>query len=180
MMGENERSVTYVLPITLQNGYQYVLCSPSVKISKLVIRCGAQKLQVDVAAYKPSCLMLDWFCFSLQVCGGWFEVPEADLRFLNWKSREGDGTPLQHSRLKNPMDGRAWWSAVHGVAKIRTRLSDFTFSFHFHSLEKEMATHSSVLAWRIPGTGEPGGLSSMGVGHDWSNLAVAVACLDYC
>ena len=60
------------------------------------------------------------------------------------------------------MDGGAWWAAVHGVAKSGTRLSDFTFTFHFHALEKEMATHSSVLAWRIPGTGEPGGLPSMG------------------
>ena len=71
--------------------------------------------------------------------------------------------------LENPMDGGAWWAAVHGVARGRTRLSDFTFTFHFHALEKEMATHSSVLAWRIPGTGEPGGLPSMGshrVGHD--------------
>ena len=59
------------------------------------------------------------------------------------------------------MDGGAWWAAVHGVAKSRTRLRDFTFAFHFHALEKEMATHSSVLAWRIPGTGEPGGLPSM-------------------
>ena len=61
---------------------------------------------------------------------------------------------------KIPMDGGAWWAAVHGVAKSRTRLSDLTFTFHFHALEKEMATHSSVLAWRIPGTGEPGGLLS--------------------
>ena len=66
---------------------------------------------------------------------------------------EGDGTPLQCSCLESPMDGGAWWAAVHGVAKSRTRLSDFTFTFHFHALEKEMATHSSVLAWRIPGTG---------------------------
>ena len=76
------------------------------------------------------------------------------------------------------MDGGAWWAAVHGVAKSRTRLSDFTFTFHFHALEKEMATHSSVLAWRIPGMGEPGGLPSMGshrVGHDWSDLAAAAA-----
>ena len=75
------------------------------------------------------------------------------------------------------MDGGAWWAAVHGVAKGWTRLSDFTFTFHFHPLEKEMAIHSSVLAWRIPGTGEPGGLPSMGshrVGHDGSDLAVAV------
>ena len=79
-----------------------------------------------------------------------------------------DGTPLQCSCLENPMDGGAWWAAVHRVAKSRARLSDFTFTFHFHALEKEMATHSSVLAWRIPGTVEPGGLPSMGshrVGH---------------
>ena len=82
---------------------------------------------------------------------------------------EGNGTPLQYSCLENPMDGGAWWAAVHGVAKSRTRLSNFTFTFHFHALEKEMATHSSVLAWRIPGTGEPHGLPSMGshrVRHD--------------
>ena len=76
------------------------------------------------------------------------------------------------------MDRGAWWPAVHGVAKSQTRLSDFTFTFHFHALEKEMATHSSVLAWRIPGSGEPPGLLSMGshrVGHDWSDLAAAAA-----
>ena len=73
---------------------------------------------------------------------------------------EGNGTPLQYSCLENPMDGRVWWAAVHGVAKSQTRLSNFTF--HFHELEKEMATHSRTLAWRIPGTVEPGGLPSMG------------------
>ena len=76
---------------------------------------------------------------------------------------EGNGTPLQYSCLENPMDGGGWWAAVHGVAEGRTQLSDFTFTFHFHALEKEMATHSSVLAWRIPGTEEPGGLPSMGL-----------------
>ena len=89
---------------------------------------------------------------------------------------EGNGTPLWYSCLENPMDGGAWQAAVHGVAKSQTRLSNFTFTFHFPSLEKEMATHSSVLAWRIPGTGEPGGLPSMGshrVRHDWSDLAAA-------
>ena len=82
---------------------------------------------------------------------------------------EGNGTPLQYSRLENPMDGGAWWAAVHGVAESRTRLSDFTFTSHFHTLEKETATHSSVLAWRIPGMREPGGLPSLGshrVGHN--------------
>ena len=96
---------------------------------------------------------------------------------------EGSGTPLQYSCLENPMDRGAWWAAVHGVAEGRTQLSDFTFTFHFHALEKQMATHSSVLAWRIPGMGEPGGLPSMGshrVGHDWSNLAAAIAAVgDY-
>ena len=82
---------------------------------------------------------------------------------------EGNATPLQYSCLENPMDRGAWQAAVHGVAKSRARLSDFTFTFHFPALEKAMATHSSVLAWRIPGTGEPRGLLSMGlhrVRHD--------------
>ena len=90
------------------------------------------------------------------------------LRELD-RHREGNGTPLQHSCLENPMGGGAWWAAVHGVAKSQARLRDFTFTFHFHALEKEMAAHSSVLAWRIPGKREPGGLPSMGshrVGHD--------------
>ena len=80
-----------------------------------------------------------------------------------------NGTPLQYSCLENPMDGGAWCAAVHEVAESWTQLSDFTFTFHFHALEREMATHSSVLAWRIPGTAEPEGLPSMGshrVGHN--------------
>ena len=76
-------------------------------------------------------------------------------------SGEGNGTPLLYSCLENPMDGEAWWAAVHGVVKSWTQLSNFTFTFHFHALEKEIATHSSVLAWRIPGMEEPGGLPSM-------------------
>ena len=82
---------------------------------------------------------------------------------------EGNGTPLLYFCLENPMDGGACKAAVHGVAKSQTQLSDFTFTFHFHVLEKEMAAHSSVLAWKILGVGEPGGLPSMGshrVGHD--------------
>ena len=89
---------------------------------------------------------------------------------------EGNGNPLQYSCLENPMDGGAWKAAVHGVTKSQTWLSDFTF--HFHALEKEMATHSSVLAWIISGTAELDGLPSMGshrVGHDWSDLAAAAA-----
>ena len=100
-------------------------------------------------------------------------LPQEDF-FLNYgKIRitfgEGNGKPLQDSCMENPMDGGAWWAAVHGVAKSQTGLSNFTFTFHFHALEKEMATHSNVLAWRIPGTVEPGGLPSMGShrgGHD--------------
>ena len=87
---------------------------------------------------------------------------------------EGNGTPLQYSCLENPMDRGAWWDVVHGVTESRTRLSNFPFTFHFHALEKEMATHSSVLAWMR----EPGRLPSMGlhrVGHDWSDLAAAAA-----
>ena len=103
---------------------------------------------------------------------------ERNLRALArlWSSRnlgsrpgEGNGTPLQYSCLETPMDGGAWRAAVRGVAKSQTRLSDFTFTFHFHALEKERATHSSILAWRIPGTAEPGGLLSLGlhrVGND--------------
>ena len=118
--------------------------------------------------YLPVCL-----CVLLYyLIGFWFPL----VRF----SGEGNGTPLQYSCLENPpsQDGGAWWAIVHGVAQIRTRLSDFTFTFHFHVLEKEMATHSSVLAWRIPGMAEPGGLPSMGshrVGHNWSDLAAAAA-----
>ena len=91
------------------------------------------------------------------------------LGLISLLDGEGNGTPLQYSCLENPMDGGAWWAAVHGFAKSRTRLSDFAFTFHFPALEKAMATHSSVLAWRISGTGEPHGLPSMGshrVGHD--------------
>ena len=105
-------------------------------------------------------------------------IPSPFLDHINRFHLEGNGTPLQYSCLENTMGGGAWQAAVHGVAKSRTRLSDFTFTFHFHTLEKEMATHSSVLAWRIPGTGELGGLPSMGshrVKRDWSDLAAAVA-----
>ena len=93
------------------------------------------------------------------------------------KAGEGNGTPLQYSCLENPMDRGAWWAAVHGVARSWTQLSDFPFTFHFHALEKEMATRSIVLAWRIPGTEKPGGLPSMGshrVGH-FSDLAATAA-----
>ena len=89
-----------------------------------------------------------------------------------------DGTPLQCSCLENPRDGGACWAAVQGVAKSQARLSDFTFTFHFHPLERVVAIHSSILAWRIP---EPGGLPSMGshrVGHDRSDLAAVAAAAE--
>ena len=116
-------------------------------------------------------------CLYLQTCQGGNDH-QGNWRVLQIRAGGGNGTPLQYSCLENPMDGGAWKTAVHGVAEGWTRLSDFTFTFHFHALEKEMATHSSVLTWRIPGTAEPGGLPSMGlhrVWHDWSDLAAAAA-----
>ena len=101
-----------------------------------------------------------------------------DTRHVGWR-RQWHPTPVLLPGKSH--EWRSMVAAVHGVAKSRTRLSDFTFTFHFHALEKEMAAHSSVLAWRIPGTGEPGGLLSMGshrVGHDWSDLAAAAAAKD--
>ena len=102
----------------------------------------------------------------------------SDNQLLKPSFREGNGTPLQYPCLENPMGGGAWWAAVHGVSKSRTRLSDLTFTFRFHALEKEMATHSSVLASRIPEMVEPDGLPSMRshrVGHNWSDLAAVAA-----
>ena len=110
-----------------------------------------------------------------------FRVLCSEVSWINsyyWYIREGNGTPLQYSCLENPMDGGAWKAVVHRVAEGCTWLSDFTLTFRFHALEKEMATHSSVLAWRIPGMGEPDGLPSVGsyrVGHDWSNLAAELS-----
>ena len=107
-----------------------------------------------------------WIAWSLQLPRNWCYY------YYHWR-RQWHPTPVLLPGKS--MDRGAWWAAVHGVAKSRTRLSDFTFTFHFYALEKEMATHSSVLAWRIPGMGELGGLPSMGshrVGHDWSDLAL--------
>ena len=114
--------------------------------------------------------MLGWFCLAHEWHGlihAQLVSPHPHLR----STREGDGTPLQYSCLENPMDPQS-------MGSLRVGHDWATFTFHFHALEKEMATHSSVLAWRIPGTGEPGGLPSMGsrrVGHDWSDLAAAAA-----
>ena len=153
-------------------------------------------------SHKGSPRILEWVAYSFSSRSSWprnrtgVSCIEGEF-FTNWAIREapiytlllllsiyttmykiggGNGNPLQYSCLENPMDGGAWWAAVHDVTKSRTRLSDFTLTFHFHALEKEMATHPSILAWRIPGTVEPGGLPSMGshrVGHDWSDLVVA-------
>ena len=113
---------------------------------------------------------MGWRPWRLRIKSLYFEknLP-LNCQVLCGLSGKGNGTPLQYSCLENPMDEGAWWAAVHGVAKSRTRLSNYTFTFHFHALEKEMATCSSVLAWRIPGTGKPSGLTSIGshrVGHD--------------
>ena len=112
--------------------------------------------------------------WSLVGCSPWGRVESDTTEQLHFHFSlscigEGDGNPLQCSCLENLRDGEASWAAVCGVAQSWTQLSNFTFTFHFHALEKEMATHSSVLAWRIPGTGEPGGLPSLGshrVGYD--------------
>ena len=111
---------------------------------------------------------------------GWLcEINNQTVISISWECfGEGNGKPLQYSYLENPMDGGAIRLQPIGVAMSWIQLSDFTFTFHFHTLEKEMATHSSVLAWRIPGMAEPGRLPSMGshrVGHDWSDLAAAAA-----
>ena len=104
---------------------------------------------------------LEWMASLSFFSHGWSSRLSWSSLHYGW-TREGNGTPLQYSCLENPMDGGAWWAAVHGVAKSRTQLSNFTFTFRFHALEKEMATHSIILAWRTPGTGELGGLPSMG------------------
>ena len=131
--------IYYCFVLELPSCQKETLLNAKIEIEHLSIFCKIS--QSNIIA----------FCMCVFVCG------------------EGNGTPLQYSCLENPMDGRAWWAAVHGVAKRWTQLRDFTSTFHFHASEKEMATHSSVFAWRTPGTGEPGGLPSLGshrVGHD--------------
>ena len=131
----------------------------------------------DFTEFKSIGIPITWFtCLAWNQCQCTFSCLFGT--HSEGHSREGSGTPLQSSCLENPMDGGAWWAVVHGVTKNPPQLSDLPFTFHFHALEKEMAAHSSVLAWRIPGMGEPGGLLSMGshrVRHDWSDLAAAAA-----
>ena len=135
-----------------------------------------------IQSIHSSIIFLDFCCYGMfKVIYSFLNFGGQDYVYLGERKKsfildfgECNDTPLQYSCLENPMDWGAWWAAVHGVAKSQTRLSDFTFTFHFHVLEKEIAAHSGVLAWRIPETREPGGLPSMGlhrVGHDWSNLA---------
>ena len=143
-----------------------------------------------LALFIPSFWLFSWLLWATlanyQTWGGSCRKPPYFIAYwsgVRTCNREGNGTPIQYSCLENPMDGGAWWATVHAVAKSRTWLSDFPFTFHFHALEKEMTTHSSVLARRIPGTGEPGGLPSVGshgVGHDWSDLAAAAAAARTC
>ena len=113
----------------------------------------------ETADYQP----LPSLGFSRQEHWSGLPFPSSPIRLDGTYTGEGNGTPLQYSCLEHPIDRGAWQAAVHGVAKSWARLSDFTFSFHFHALEEDMATHSNVLAWRIPGTGEPGGLPSTGL-----------------
>ena len=153
--------------------FQHILCISSNQTPLIPNSSASPKCSVYTSGFKILKIIpfsnLE-FIFDSTVLSFFF--------FFNHNVGEGNGNPLQYSCLENPMDGGAWWALVHGVAKSRARLSDFTFTFQFHALEKEMATHSSVLAWRIPGMGEPGGLPSMGshrVQHDWSDLAAAAA-----
>ena len=136
--------------------------------------CGGWLWESSVAAYRARFLLLFlfplagllisafWITFHFIVqqfkylirgTSIWWEEGLGDRGYVGNQAGEGNGIPLQYSCLENPMDGGAWWAAAHGVAKSQTRLNDFTFTFHFHALEKEMATLSSTLAWRIPGTG---------------------------
>ena len=128
-----------------------------------------------ISFFRESFWPRDWtwvFCIAVRFFNIW-AIREAHFLkclLVGILIREGNGTPLQYSCLENPMDGGALWATVHGVAKSRTRLSDFTFTLRFHALEKEMATQSSVLAFRIPGTGKPGWAAVYGIAQSWTRL----------
>ena len=132
------------------------------RMAESYTKCMFQFLQNCQIVFQRDCTIFYFFeqCMRVSVS------PHLEFSIVDFFKNQYSS---EYSCLKNPMDRGAWQTAVHGVAKSQTRLSDFTFTFHFHALEKEMATHSSVFAWRIPGTGEPGRLLSMGshrVGHD--------------
>ena len=151
-----------------------ILCRPLLLPSSLAIVMS----KIQLFTYQFMNIIKQVWCFQVNLI--FTTISLSVFVATYFVSGEGNGTPLQYSCLENPMDGGASWAAVHGVAKSRTRLSDFAFTFHFHTLEKEMATHSSVLVWRIPGMEQPSALPSMGshrVGHDWSNLAAATLYL---
>ena len=117
------------------------------------------------------CYMIVFILFHFILSFALLVIIFYNLKCSRVNYREGNVTLLQYSCLEKPMDGGAWWAAVHGVTKSRTGLTDFTLTFHFQALEKEMAPHSSTLSWKIPWTEEPGGLQSMGswrVGIDWA------------
>ena len=163
-------NIKIIIPVT-EKPRPVVLCCSSCVNNLFCNRWDADS-EWDIYRYYKVETMIK-FCYLLS-------LTKKELYSLHFLDREGNGTLLQHSCLENPMDGGACWAAVHGVTKSWTRLSDFPFTFHFPTLEKEMATHSSVLAWKIPGTVEPGGLPAMGshrVRHDWSDLAAAAAAL---
>ena len=131
--------------------------SQCIELSSLCYVVGSHLL-LALYIVRAGCGTADWLQIGKGMCQDCILSPCLFNLYA-----EGNGTPLQYSCLENHMDRGAWWAVVHGVTRSRTRLSDFTFTFHFHALEKEMATHSGILAWRIPGMGEPGGLPSMGL-----------------
>ena len=145
------------------------------------------QIRVDPCSSNPCCSRVNCILVSLLSVSSledklhegkvflYFVLQHLKKSVPNRCTREGTGNPLQHSCLENPIDRGAWWATVHGVPESWARLSAFTFTFHFHALEKELATHSSVLPWRIPGTEEPGGLPSLGSRLSSSNLAAAAA-----